>query len=89
MIWSPKLVTISTGRSSLNLFQYSCSRWASTSLPEVLEITFLQTQGESQEVDAHLETWIEQMNEDCFESLIDKILPEGVLRVNPTPDLVY
>ena len=58
-------------------------------LPEILEITFLQTQGESEEVVSHLKTWANDMNKDCFESLISQILPEGVLHVNPTADLVY
>ena len=49
-------------------------------------ITFLQTRGEAV---SHLNTWIEYMSEDCFESLINQILPKGVLHVNPTPDLVY
>ena len=29
------------------------------------------------------------MSEDCFDLLIDQVLPEGVLHINPTRDLVY
>lgn len=42
---------------------------------------FVQIRGHRVLVQEHLNVWVTPMSEECFEALIDQILPEGGLNV--------